>query len=208
VYLAIVFFCGVQAYQNEPNQEILDKVTEFVFAHGHHSHYCNNEPSESMNCSVQTSIKVWIFEGVTDAVSGAIQEKSEDGDAIKVNVDCMARNGVHAIVGGVLIADHNNFLGGIPHKSRAYVHIHDGSGKDEVDVMSGILLADTPNSHCSDILIDDFASLAYIDDSHVDLCSKRDISWQECTSKTDDLSGYAVSNSFLLFSTPNHFPCE
>jgi hypothetical protein len=50
VYLAIFFFFGAQAIQPEPNQssdsDILDRVTAFVSAHGHHSHYCNNEAED------------------------------------------------------------------------------------------------------------------------------------------------------------------
>ena len=198
VYFTIFFFCGVQSLQTEPNQssdsDIPDRVTAFVSAHGHHSLYCNNEHSESMNCSVQMSIQVWNYGENNDDISGVIEEKSEDGSTIKVKVDCMARSGINAIVGGDLIADRNSVQDKIPRKSRAYVHVHDGSGNDEIDVISGMLLVDTLNSHCSDILTEDFESLAYVVDSHVNVCSKHDINWEGCTARTDNFSGFAVSH--------------
>ena len=197
VYFAIIFFCGVQSLQTELNQssdsDILDRVTAFVSAHGHHSHYCNNEPSESIDCSVQMSIKVWNYGEDNDDVSGVIEEKSEDGSTIKVKVDCMARSGINAIVGGDLIVDRSSVQDEIPRKSRVYVHVHDGSGNDEIDVISGMLLVDKLLSDCSDILTKDFESLAYVVDSHVNVCYKHDINWEGCTARTDNFSGFAVS---------------
>ena len=126
-------------------------------------------------------------------VSGVIEEKSEDGSTIKVKVDCMARSGINAIVGGDLIVDRSSVQDEIPRKSRVYVHVHDGSGNDEIDVISGMLLVDKLSSDCSDILTEDFESLAYVVDSHVNVCSKHDINWEGCTARTDNFSGFAVS---------------
>ena len=123
VFLSMILFCGVQSLQIEPNQfsvsDIRNRVTVFVSAHAQHSHYCNNEPSESFDCSVQMSIKVWNYGEDNDDVSGMIEELSEDGSTIKVKVDCMARSGINAIVGGDLIADHSGIQDEIPRKSRA-----------------------------------------------------------------------------------------
>jgi len=197
VFLSMILFCGVQSLQIEPNQfsvsDIRNRVTVFVSAHAQHSHYCNNEPSESFDCSVQMSIKVWNYGEDNDDVSGMIEELSEDGSTIKVKVDCMARSGINAIVGGDLIADRSGIQDEIPRKSRAYVHVHDGSGNDEIDVISGMLLVDTLNSDCSDILTEDFKSLAYFVDSHVNVCYKHDINWEGCIARTDNFSGFAVS---------------
>jgi hypothetical protein len=197
LYFSIILCCGVQSLQTEPNQssdsDIHDRVTAFVSARGYHSHYCNNEPSESIDCSKQMSIKVWNYGEDNDDVRGMIEEMSEDGSTIKVKVDCMARTGINAIVGGDLIADHSGIQDEIPRKSRAYVHVHDGSGNDEIDVISGMLLVDTLNSDCSDILTEDFESLVYVVDSHVNVCYKHDINWEGCTARTDNFSGFAVS---------------
>jgi hypothetical protein len=197
VFFSIILFSGVQSLQTERNQfsvsDIRNRVTAYVSAHAHHSHYCNNEPSESFDCSVQMSIKVWSYGEDNDDVSGMIEEMSEDGSTIKVKVDCMARSGINAIVGGDLIADRSGIQDEIPRKSRAYVHVHDGSGNDEIDVISGMLLVDTLNSDCSDILTKDFKSLAYFVDSNVNVCYKHDINWEGCIARTDNFSGFAVS---------------
>lgn len=129
--------------------------------------------------------------GDEGSVHGVIEERSDDGDIIKVYVDCIVGSEKEAIIGGVLTADPKNFLKGKPHESRGYVHVFERSGMDETDSVSSVLLVEKANSHCIDLVVKDFDSLTNTIGAHVNLCSKKDVKWEGCIA---NVLGHTVSH--------------
>ena len=100
--------------------------TALVSAWGRHSLYCENNPIKTQ-CSVSTSIKVWEYAGDESIVCGTIEDRFDDEEVIKVDVDCKKKNRKEAFVGGALISDPKNVLEGKSLESRVYIWVLEAS---------------------------------------------------------------------------------
>ena len=131
------------------------------------------------------SLVAWKFAGDNGEVHGLIEEKLNDGNSVKVDVDCIQRYGKEAIIGGVISSDSypalsKRSLGG----RRAYVKVIDGI----VDKISALTLDDRPGGSCKNVDVMLFKDIK-ADDLLVNVCSKRDGDWNDCLAneKSDQL---------------------
>ena len=94
------------------------------------------------------SLVAWKFAGDNGEVHGLIEETLNDGNSVKIDVDCIQRNGNEAIVGGVVTSDSYPALSKRSLDGRrAYVKVVDGI----VDTITAITLDDRPRSHCKNV---------------------------------------------------------
>ncbi|KAL9184937.1 hypothetical protein ACHAXT_002714 [Thalassiosira profunda] len=158
-------------------------ITAKISATGSHSRYCDGAASD--DCSVDFSLVAWKFAGDEGEVHGLLEEKYADGEALKVDVDCLLRKDNEAIVGGKVSA--------VPHRHpanedsivrRAYVKVVDGSGKDG-DFVSKVHFDDgVTYGHCTspglEVKLD--VEGDSVEDPKVSVCSKHG-DWQKCLEK-------------------------
>jgi len=164
-------------------------ITAKITASGSHSRYCDKqeggEGGEGGNhdCAVQFSLVAWKFAGDTGTVHGEYQEKFEDGEVMKVDVDCMVRKDNEAIVGGSVKAAPRHHPAGKSLSRRAYVKVVD-DGSDKGDFVSTVQFDDI-DSHCSTPGMDDKFDVNYdmnVVDPRVSVCSKHG-DWEQCLEK-------------------------
>lgn len=114
---------------------------------------------------------------------GTIEEKFQDGDLLKVDVDCMIRTGKHAIVGGVVKHIPKRF-DDIVLNQRAYVKVVESSEGDGIDFISNVAIGLNKrgiDSGCYSISDDEFQ----LGDEfncmlpRVSVCSKHN-GWDDC----------------------------
>jgi hypothetical protein len=113
---------------------------------------------------------------------GSIEEKFDDGQMLKVDVDCMVRTGKDAIVGGVVKQIPNHF-DELKLNQRAYVKVTENSETSDMDFISNVVVGTGLNldSSCKNVG-DDLFLLG--DDSNcvsprVNVCSKH-TDWEGC----------------------------
>lgn len=160
-------------------------ITAKITASGSHSRYCDEQDNHN-DCTVQFSLVAWKFAGDTGTVHGEYQEKFEDGEVMKVDVDCMVRKGTNeAIVGGSVKAGApKRHPAGKSMSRRAYVKVvEDGSEKG--DFVSSVIFDDDINSHCSNPGMDDKFDVNHelnVVEPRVSVCSKHG-DWEQCLEK-------------------------
>ena len=163
-------------------------------ASGSHTRYCTKGETSFGNtndCSVKFSLVAWKFAGDKGEVHGMIGEKFENGEEMKVDVDCMVRNPENnvAIVGGVVKES-----GGERHPvhkddngRRAYVKLID-NGQDGVmgDYISNLYFDDGIDlAHCKTPGMENNFDLKVennVVDARVSVCSKHG-DWDGCLEK-------------------------
>lgn len=126
----------------------------------------------------------WKFAGDDGTVRGIMEEQSEDdvsGDrrGLTVDVDCMARDGKSAIVGGAVREVGKGAVGG----QRAYVRVSD-EGDGGGDFVSNVFFDDDIDSNCRAPGVEDNLA-SYESDvvgSLVSVCSKHG-DWEACLLK-------------------------
>lgn len=176
-------------------------ITAKVTAFGTHKRYCAaNTKDDDNDCTVEFSLVAWKFAGDGGAVRGLLEEKfandNNGDDALKVDVDCMARtkDGKEAIVGGSVTT--TTWAAASPDRwkgagRRAYVKVVDRSDDEGEggDFISDVRFFDDDgvnDSHCGDPgVADGFAVVDYEKNAanpRVSMCSKhRD--WEQCLQK-------------------------
>ena len=115
-----------------------------------------------------------------------LEEKFDNGDALKVEVDCLKREENVAIVGGVVKDAPGRHPAGKAGGRRAYVKVVD-DGKDKVkgDFVSNVYFDDGIDSHCSTAgLAKKFVveKKKNVKDPRVSVCSKHG-DWEGCLEK-------------------------
>jgi len=160
-------------------------ITAKITASGSHSRYCD-KGKEGDNCSVQFSLVAWKFAGDKGTVHGMIEERFEDGELMKVEVDCMVRKDNEAIVGGKVVNTASRVNpAGSSLKRRAYVKVLDGDSNRE-DYISNIVFDDGIDlQHCSTPGMGDRFDVNYdnnVLNPRVSVCSKHG-DWESCLEK-------------------------
>ncbi|KAL7478651.1 hypothetical protein ACHAW6_004405 [Cyclotella cf. meneghiniana] len=158
-------------------------ITAKIVASGHHGRYCETGQEED-SCRADFSLIAWKFAGDSGSVHGTIEEKFQDDDLLKVDVDCMMRTGKHAIVGGVVKQIPKRF-DDIVLNQRAYVKVVESSeGDNGIDFISNVAIGlkkGDVDSGCNSISDDEFQ----LGDEfncmlpRVSVCSKHN-GWDDC----------------------------
>ncbi|KAL3793372.1 hypothetical protein ACHAWO_002573 [Cyclotella atomus] len=155
-------------------------ITAKIVASGNHGRYCEKGQDKG-GCHADFSLVAWKFAGDEGTVHGSIEEKFADGQMLKVDVDCLVRDGKEAIVGGVItqIPDHFEELA---LNQRAYVKVTENSENDAADFISNVAIGFglTSESSCKSVgalfkLGDEFNYIS----PHVSVCSKH-TDWEGC----------------------------
>mmetsp|Transcript_2284 Transcript_2284/g.4809 ORF Transcript_2284/g.4809 Transcript_2284/m.4809 type:complete len:244 (-) Transcript_2284:125-856(-) len=158
-------------------------ITAKIIASGSHSRYCKEESEQPVECGAQFSLIAWKFAGDEGTVHGMMEETFDDGDLLKVDVDCMVRRENDAIVGGVVTQIHKwgkqELL-----NSRAYVKVADGSNENKVDRISDLTFGWDLDSNCKSHNFDEFMKFDLFGMAHprVSVCSKHG-DWEGCLEK-------------------------
>ncbi len=112
-----------------------------------------------------------------------MEEKFENGEVLKVDVDCMVRRENEAIVGGVVTQVHK---GGKQEllNSRAYVKVADRSDDNKEDRISDLTFGWDLDSNCKSHDFDEFMKVDLFEmaNTRVSVCSKHG-DWEGCLEK-------------------------
>eukprot|EP00956_Cyclotella_meneghiniana_P029542 scaffold71861_cov64-Cyclotella_meneghiniana.AAC.3 len=160
-------------------------ITAKIVASGNHERYCKNSREIGEGCKAEFSLVAWKFAGDGGSVHGSIEEQFDNGETLKVNVDCMVRDGKEAVVGGVVkqIPKHFDEL---VLNQRAYVKVTENSGiKGAVDFISNLAIGSglSFDSDCKSVSTD--LKLFQLGEEYncmspnVSVCSKH-TDWEGC----------------------------
>jgi hypothetical protein len=157
-------------------------ITAKIVASGNHDRYCE-KVQDNVGCSAELSLVAWKFAGDHGTVHGSIEEKFEDGQMLKVDVDCMVRDGKEAIVGGV-VKEVPSHVDEMMLNQRAYVKVTENSKNNgEVDFISNVAIGTGLNtdSSCKTVSMELFQLGKGFNcmSPHVSVCSKH-TDWEGC----------------------------
>lgn len=162
-------------------------ITAKVTASGTHARYCADAKKGGDDCSVDVSLVAWKFAGDAGEVHGLLEEKYSNGEAAKVEVDCMVRTDNVAIVGGKVSEVPERHPAGNEGKvaRRAYVKVVDGGEGGDGDFVSNVHFDDGITfKNCAAPGLEGKFDVGgdYVKEARVGVCSKHG-DWEKCLAK-------------------------